>query len=197
MPLLAVAAAGAVASLVMGIWAERWIRELSRETIIEPPARAVVCRGEVDATCAAEAVRRAHRTLAWVPADGDLRSRWFVVARPPAETGPVAEGRVFQELAVGDVIVEVATHPVDDLRNVRFVRAVDAVGVQGRLYHSTEAGGAYVVWNHAGEQFRVAASLLSLRRSWAEVERAALAAFRAVRYEDVPSSADRIDSLTR
>lgn len=188
-PLLVFAAAGAVGSLVLGIWAERSIRDLNRE-IIEPPARAVVCRGEVDARCAADAVSRAHRTVAWVPAEGDLRSRWLVVARPPAETGPIAEGRVFQEMAVGDVTVALATHPADDLRDVRLVRTVAASGVQGRLYHSTEPGGAYIVWNHAGEQFRVSASVLSLRRSWAEVERAALAVFRSVQYEDVPSSAD-------
>lgn len=186
-PLVVLIAAGAVVSLATYVWAERSIRELSRDGLVEPPARAGVCRGDVDVACASEAARRAERTLAWIPADEHVRSRWLVVARPADESGPIAAGRVFQEVTTGDVTVTMATHPPDDLGAARLVRTVDAGSVRGRLYRSVEPGFAYVVWEHEGEQFRVSAYLLSLQRDWAEVEEAATAAFKAARYAHVPA----------
>ena len=187
-PIVALVAAGVLLSLVTYVWAERSVSELSRNGLVEPPASAVVCRGDVDVACATEAARRAERTLAWIPADDQMESRWFVVARPVGERGSVAEGRVFQELTTtGDVMITVATHPPDDLVGVRLMRTVDVGGVRGQLYQSVEPGIAYVVWERGGEHYRVSAFLLSLRRSWAEVEEAATGAFKAARYEGVPA----------
>ena len=103
--------------------------------------------------------------------------------RRAAETGPIGEGRILQELQYGDVGVDLATNPRDELNGMTLVRSVKAAGVDGRLYRSNEPGSVSIVWDHAGEHYTVSASLLSFRRDWKEEEAAAVAAFGAIRYE--------------
>lgn len=74
---------------------------------MQPPARLVICREEMDESCAQEAADRAGIPIAWMPAPDEYRLAWMIAGR--GSNGQSTASQYFVEAEGGAAAIEVST----------------------------------------------------------------------------------------
>jgi hypothetical protein len=79
---------------------------------LPPPARMVICRGEMDAACAQDAADRAGIPIAWMPVPQGYRLSWVIAARASNEAATASQYFVDADGGAGAIEVSSLVPPL-------------------------------------------------------------------------------------
>jgi hypothetical protein len=146
--------------------ADRALIDQMFRPLSSPPARLVVCRGEMDSACAQEAADRIGTTVAWLDAPAGYQLEWLVANRhvepvdPAVPDDGVIATQYFLGGAGGRGMFEVMTSVppfVESSPPPQPHRSVSNGTDTGTLWMAEVSGMASVEWMHDGITYLITA----------------------------------------
>jgi hypothetical protein len=146
--------------------ADRALIDQMFRPLSSPPARLVVCRGEMDSACAQEAADRIGTTVAWLDAPVGYRLEWLVANRYVEPVDPTVpdDGVIATQYFVGGAddrgMFEVMTSLpplVESSPPPQSHRSVSNGTDTGSLWMAEVSGTASVEWMHDGIAYLITA----------------------------------------
>lgn len=164
--------------------ADRALIDQMFRPLSSPPARLVVCRGEMDSACAQEAADRIGTTVAWLDEPAGYRLEWLVANRHAETVDPAVpdDGVIATQYFVGGAddrgMFEVMTSvpPLASGPPPPRSRSVSNGTDNGSVWMDEVTGTASVVWTHDGITYLITAQ----PRPWDPS--AVVDAWKAIRY---------------